>query len=461
MAFSSRFAVRDGLAAFIAVVIAFALVVTPMPDTSRDLGGPTVVSHEAVDLLDAGERLEPVRNLSAISSLSTARVLNIGRALNSAAITPTIAPSPPLIALADFIDAAYVLIEPWVHYAVDVAAYVAAWIIPYVGWIVINQVDVVYNFVESLINSGVFNTTDWLRGDGSALKNIADWIVDLGLATIWLGIDEIDSWIPLPPLPIYPPRPPYADLPEGAFGDFLVGASHALAQVSNGIWNIWEPIKGGIDGAVGSISNILDAIAWVPFVPLINFELTEGWTLIASEGDAITGFAHDLINAGDQFVVDAVHGDGLIAATITALNTTLASLNARGGEAVGAFVDWGRAQLDYLVDLVTPGTATNFSIGAPSFVENPSTGANDTVSSDAEPAVKTASAEAKMSAEENRVRRDAEATTTERPNTDSPKKTHKLSEGNEDNGKTAADRQKPAHKPRADSQGSNRKAEAS
>jgi len=308
--------------------------------------------------------------MAALSSPSPTQVLAIGHAL-STAVSPTIAPSPPLTALADFIDAAYVLIEPWVHYAVDVAAYVAAWIIPYVGWIVINQVDVVYNFVESLINSGVFNATDWLRGDGSALKNIADWIVDAGLALVWLGIDELDSWIPLPPLPIYPPRPPYADIPEGMFGDVLVAASNALAGVANGIWSIWDPIKGGVDNAVGFISGILDSVAWVPFVPLINFELNEGWTLIASEGDAITGFAHDLINAGDQFVVDTVHGDGLIAATVTAIRTTLASIGTRGGQAVQALADWGRAQLDYLVGLATPGlavtstekqvTATNFN----------------------------------------------------------------------------------------------------
>ncbi|MBP1820189.1 hypothetical protein [Mycobacterium sp. OAE908] len=356
MAVLLRVVSRVTVVAISAVAIVFASAVAPLPQSSTAAANRPVAAH-AVDLRAATKPLAPGGAMAALSSLSPAQVLAVGHAL-STAVTPAIAPSPPLTALADFIDAAYVLIEPWVHYAVNVAAYVAAWIIPYVGWIVINQVDVVYNFVESLINSGVFNTTDWLRGDGSALKNIADWIVDAGLALVWLGIDEIDSWIPLPPLPIYPPRPPYADIPEGMFGDVLVAVSNALADAANGIWNIWEPLKGGVDNAVGSISGILDAVAWIPFVPLINFELNEGWTLIASEGDAITGFAHDLINAGDQFVVDTVHGDGLIAATVTAVQTTLASIGTRGGQAVQALADWGRAQLDYLVGLVTPGLAT-------------------------------------------------------------------------------------------------------
>jgi hypothetical protein len=216
--------------------------------------------------------------------------------------------------------------------------------------------------------------TDWLRGQGSALKNIGDWVVDLGLAFIWLGIDELGAWAPLPPLPFYPPRPPWADIPEGGIGDLAVGISNAIALVSNAIWNIWEPIKAVGDSGVGFVSGILDSLAFIPFVPLINFELNAGWDLIATEGDAITGLAHDLINAGYQFIVDTIHGGGLIAATINALNTTLASIGARGGQAIQALVDWGLAQVDFLVDFLTPGansvstaqlaTATD-SVGVP------------------------------------------------------------------------------------------------
>jgi hypothetical protein len=358
MTVSLRPAFIAGVASITACVIAFTLTVTPTAHASMTRAGSAPASHAVVDTQVEGRQLVPAGAALATSPLSTAQVLAIGRALSTASVTPTIAPYPPLVNLANAIDAAYLLIEPWVRYAVDVAAYVAAWIIPYVGWIVINQVEVVYNFVESLVHSGVFNTTDWLRGEGSVLKNVSDWIVDLGLAVVWLGIDEIGAWIPFPPLPFFPPRPPYADVPEGLFGDIAVGVSAALALVSNRIWDLWLPIRAGVDRGVGFISEALDSIAWVPFVPLIDFELNEGWKLIAAEGDAITGFAHDLINAGNQFVVDTVDGSGLIAATMTAIRTTLESISARGGEAVGAFADWGRAQLEYLVGVVTPGGAS-------------------------------------------------------------------------------------------------------
>ena len=141
----------------------------------------------------------------------------------------------------------------------------------------------------------------------------------------------------------------------------------------------------------------------MPFVPLINFELNEGWTLIATEGDALTGFAHDLINAGDQFVVETVDGDGLIAATRNALRATLDSISTRGGQAVQALVDWGRAQIDYLVDVVTPGaasastgqpaTATGSSVRLPAAAAHTLTVGGDGLTPGDEPAVNLAPAD--------------------------------------------------------------------
>ncbi|MFX8770631.1 hypothetical protein ABTM91_20995, partial [Acinetobacter baumannii] len=76
---------------------------------------------------------------------------------------------------------------------------------------------------------------------------------------------------------------------------------------------------------VGVASDVLDAVSWIPFVPLINFEVTEGWDLIAGGIDALTGFAHDMIDAGDQFVTDTLQGDGLIAAIVNAFDNTVLS----------------------------------------------------------------------------------------------------------------------------------------
>lgn len=335
MKLSVRSSLTAGIAAGCAGCIVFSASVAPLPDHQVSVGAVYTAPLRA-----ATQPSSPV-------ATSDVLLLAAVQALRTHGTAPTTALIPGLTGTADAIDDIYVAIEQWVRYGFEVAADVVAWI-PWVG-IFANQIMVVYNFVESLINSGVFNTTDWIRGEGSVLKNVADWVVDLGLAVVWLGIDEVGAWIPLPPLDWYPPRPPAADLPEGSLGDTVVGASHLLADISNGIWDIWVPIRGGIDWAVGAASGLLDTVSWIPFVPLIDFEMTEGWNLIAGEIDALTGFAHDMINAGDQFVTDALHGDGLIAAIINATSNTVQSIGTRGGEAIQALVDWVNAQIDYFL----------------------------------------------------------------------------------------------------------------
>ena len=333
MKLSVRSSLTTGIAAACAGCIALSTSVSPLPDHK--------VSAAAIYTAPLRAATQPSSPLS----MSDVRLLAAVQALRTHGTAPTIAPVPGLTSTADAIDDLYVAIEQWVRYGFEVAADVIAWI-PWVG-IFANQIMVVYNFVESLINSGVFNTTDWFRGEGSILKNVADWVVDLGLAVVWLGIDEVGAWVPLPPLGWYPPRPPAADLPEGGLGDTVVGASHLLADVSNAIWDVWVPIRGGIDWAVGAASGLLDTVSWIPFVPLIDFEMTEGWSLIAGEIDALTGFAHDMIDAGDQFVTDTLQGDGLIAAIINATSNTFQSIGTRGGEAIQALVDWVNAQIDF------------------------------------------------------------------------------------------------------------------
>lgn len=336
-----KLSVRSSLAAGVAATAASCVVVsgsvTPLPDQRLSVGVvPTSAQHLVVS-----------RPLSALTTSDVMLLATVTTLLDDAT-APTLAPPvPALTSVPDAIDNLYVAIEEWVRYGFEVASDIIVWI-PWVG-IFANQIMVVYNFVESLINSGVFNATDWLRGEGSVLKNVADWVVDLGLAVVWLGIDEVGAWIPLPPLDWYPPRPPAADLPEGFFGDAVVGASHVLADISNAVWNVWDPIRGGIDVVVGAASGLLNAVSCIPFVPLIDMELVEGWNLIAGEIDALTGFAHDMINAGDQFVTDTIQGDGLIAAIINATNTTLESIGTRGGEAIQALVDWVNAQIEFFL----------------------------------------------------------------------------------------------------------------
>ncbi|MCT7656996.1 hypothetical protein [Mycobacterium deserti] len=108
--------------------------------------------------------------------------------------------------LANAIDNAYLAVEPWVQYGFELATAAVAWI-PYVGWFS-GQIMVLYDFGESIVASGVFNFTDVLRGDGGIIANLVDFGIDVGLAFVWLGLDELAQFVPLPPFCCYPPRPP-------------------------------------------------------------------------------------------------------------------------------------------------------------------------------------------------------------------------------------------------------------
>jgi hypothetical protein len=161
-----------------------------------------------------------VRLIAAVQPLALAQqppllnvLLSSPLRLLGPAATPGTSPPPPApiqfaIApnLANTIDGIYTAVEPWVRYGFEVATAVVRWI-PYVGWFA-GQIMVFYNFFESMVASGVFNFTDWLRGDGGVLENLVDFGVDVGLAFVWLGLDEVAQFIPLPPFCCYPPRPP-------------------------------------------------------------------------------------------------------------------------------------------------------------------------------------------------------------------------------------------------------------
>ena len=90
------------------------------------------------------------------------------------------------------------------RYGFQVAADVLGWV-PYVGWLS-GQIMVFYTFGEGNVQSGVFNFTDWLRGQGGVIENVVDFGIDVGLAFIWLGIDEWSYFLPpLPPFCRYRP----------------------------------------------------------------------------------------------------------------------------------------------------------------------------------------------------------------------------------------------------------------
>src|SRR5262249_16821627 len=112
-------------------------------------------------------------------------------------------PAPGQTPVADIIDNGYNLIEYWVDYGFELGAWAFSWL-PWIGWLAPQIWPMGFNFFEGLIRAGVFNFTDWLRGQGSVIDNVVDWggeawnlLLDYGRAqwNFWIG------WLPLPPLP--------------------------------------------------------------------------------------------------------------------------------------------------------------------------------------------------------------------------------------------------------------------
>jgi hypothetical protein len=122
----------------------------------------------AVQPLDLQEQ-PPLLTILLISPLRL-----LGPAAAPGTLPPPPAPSPFAIApnLANTIDSVYIAVEPWVQYGFEVATAVVRWI-PWVGWFA-GQIMVFYHFFESMVASGVFNFTDWLRGQGGVVENLVD-----------------------------------------------------------------------------------------------------------------------------------------------------------------------------------------------------------------------------------------------------------------------------------------------
>jgi hypothetical protein len=191
---------RAGLCLLTASAVVIALTVQPAPPPKP---APTVQLTAIVQPTALPPKLPLLTVLlnSPLALLGPAAPLGTGL---PPAPTPQAIPIAPN--LADSIDSIYISVEPWVQYGFEVATAVVRWI-PYVGWFAGLIMDG-YFFVEGLVASGVFNFTDWLRGAGGIVENLVDFGIDVGLAFVWLGLDALNSFIPLPPFCCYPPRPP-------------------------------------------------------------------------------------------------------------------------------------------------------------------------------------------------------------------------------------------------------------
>lgn len=194
---------RSAMAAGVSMLAVSAAVIAPVQPTPTP--APTSTPAPAVELAAAVQPLQPGKEPPRIPAL-----------LQASGLLPTVVPTalpgaPSVLAvpiapnLANDIDNLYLAVEPWVQYGFEVATYALAWI-PYVGFLSGLIMDG-YFFGESIVASAVFNFTDFLRGDGGIVENLVDFGVDVGLAFVWLGIDVVGTFIPLPPC-CYPPRPP-------------------------------------------------------------------------------------------------------------------------------------------------------------------------------------------------------------------------------------------------------------
>jgi hypothetical protein len=239
MKISARSVLMGGAVTLTASAVAIAPSVQPPPPPR-----PAIQLAAAVQQQPLVPQQPPLLTVLLNSPLAL-----LGPAAPIGTLPPTPAPIQFAIApnLADTIDNIYLAVEPWVQYGFEVATSIVRWI-PYVGWFA-GQIMVFYNFGESIVASGVFNFTDWLRGNGGIVENLVDFGVDVGLAFVWLGLDELAQFVPLPPIPL-PPRPPLQGAGPFLAADTLLAPTEAPLQAVT---------AGGLRGLLDRVMNPLDA----------------------------------------------------------------------------------------------------------------------------------------------------------------------------------------------------------
>jgi hypothetical protein len=152
-------------------------------------GGLSALASEAGTLLPTGG----IRALTAASALVTPA------AMTNAAVVPAASGS-----IGDAIKAGYLLVEPYVQYGFDLAAYAVGYL-PYVGFLA-PQIYFLYDLFEPMVQAGLFNTIDVLQGSITFAQGLANFW-DATTASINQFISTEIYWALsfLPPLPPLPP----------------------------------------------------------------------------------------------------------------------------------------------------------------------------------------------------------------------------------------------------------------
>ncbi len=165
------------------------------------LGGAGLLGGGGAQAI-AGQAGALLRPTGGISALTAARALLAPAAMTNAAAAPAAAAAA---SIGDGIKAAYLTFEPYVQYGFQLAAY-AVGFVPYVGYLA-PQINFVYNLIEPIVQSGLFNTIDFLQGSISFAQGLNNFF-SATAASVGYFINTEINWLfggILPPLPPLPP----------------------------------------------------------------------------------------------------------------------------------------------------------------------------------------------------------------------------------------------------------------
>jgi hypothetical protein len=171
------------------------------------LGHPLIGSSGGSGLLGGGGGLIGQAARSALGLAPTggaSGILSAGllpRLLSSvtnAAVVPAAFNS-----IATAIENAYLAIEPYVQYGFQLLVYAANFVVPF-G--LANQINFLYNLIEPIVQSGLFNILDWLSGMITFSQGLSNFFAATGSSINFFIQTEI-NWLLgfLPPLPPLPP----------------------------------------------------------------------------------------------------------------------------------------------------------------------------------------------------------------------------------------------------------------
>jgi hypothetical protein len=121
--------------------------------------------------------------------------------ITNAAVAPAASGS-----IANAIENAYLVVEPYVQYGFNLLAY-AVGFVPWVGFLA-PQINFLYNLIEPIVQSALFNTLDWLSGAISFGHGLSNFFAATA-SSINVFIQTEINWVLgfLPPLPPFPPIP--------------------------------------------------------------------------------------------------------------------------------------------------------------------------------------------------------------------------------------------------------------